>query len=89
MNRANAKTPVAKMLKLTGLPVSQIDRLVDKGHVWALMTNGSMWKVRRNGKTRKPGGEWEVPIKVGLKTCGLITAETAPCYLVYEGDFPR
>ncbi len=53
-----------------------IEQALDRGDVWARMSHGRFWRVRRNGATKtwktRPG-EFRIPVKMGLRTCGELT----------------
>jgi len=61
------------MLNLTR---AQIEENLDRGLVRALMNNGRLWAIRRNGVTKlwktRPT-EFCIPVKAGLLSCGYIT----------------
>jgi hypothetical protein len=53
-----------------------IERALADGELWARMSSGRYWRLRRNGATKTwktRGGEFRIPVKCGLKTCGAIT----------------
>lgn len=58
-----------------------IETALTKRQLWMLMRNGRWWQARRNGMTKtwvtRPG-EFRIPIKCGLKSCGYITHDTSP-----------
>jgi hypothetical protein len=60
---------------LDGLPLAEVERLLDAGVVWTHVDRDRMWRVRRNGKTQtwktKPG-HFRIPIKMGLRNYGQI-----------------
>lgn len=49
----------------------QIEKALDAGMLYVVMSNGNHWKARRNGQTKtwktRPN-EFRIPIKCGLKT---------------------
>lgn len=53
-----------------------IEGALERGHLWAAMSNGRYWRLRRNGKTQtwktRPNA-FSVPVKAGLKSCTRIT----------------
>ena len=54
----------------------EIEDKLGKGLLWARMSNGNLWRLRRNGVTKlwktRPN-EYSIPVKAGLKLCGRIT----------------
>jgi len=52
-----------------------IEQALDDGRLSVVMTNGRVWKARRNGKTQtwktRPN-DFRIPIKMGLKSYGAI-----------------
>lgn len=52
-----------------------IEQALDKGFLWALMSNGRYWRLRRNGATKlwktRPS-EFRIPVKAGLRSYGYI-----------------
>lgn len=54
---------------------AQMEYALDHGELYAEMSNGRWWKIRRNGKTKtwktRPG-EFQIPIKAGLKSYGYL-----------------
>lgn len=67
-----------------------IESALNEGIVSAQMTTGRYWKIRRNGKTQtwitRPG-EFRIPIKAGLRTCGELT-HTSRIGLPDDGSGP-
>jgi outer membrane protein assembly factor BamB len=53
-----------------------IEQALADGRVYAAMSGGKWWALRRNGKTQtwktRPG-EFRIPVKAGLRSCGEIT----------------
>lgn len=54
----------------------EIENALNQGLLWARMSNGNLWRLRRNGATKlwktRPN-EFSIPVKAGLKSCGRIT----------------
>lgn len=68
---------------------SEFERALDSGRVGVRMMNGRVWKARRNGRTRlwkRDAERWAVPIKFGLRHCGLVTNETIAEEFVIESE---
>lgn len=56
----------------------QFEAALAAGKVKARMAKGSLWSVRRNGKTKtwkRDTERWEIPIKIGFKTYGTVTQD--------------
>ncbi len=60
------------------LSLGEIDEMLNRGRLMAIMNTGKLWKIRRNGATKtwktRPN-EFRIPIKAGLKACGEITQD--------------
>ena len=57
----------------------EIEAALDSGRIFAKMSNGNLWRVRRNGKTKRwktRPEEFRIPIKAGLKSCAYLNEET-------------
>lgn len=58
---------------------TDIETALDNHKLWCRMATGRYWACKRNGKTRtwkRDAARWEIPIKIGYKTYGLITPES-------------
>lgn len=54
------------------------ERALDSHKVKARVSNGNLWMVKRNGKTRtwkRDADRFEIPIKMGFKSYGLVTQD--------------
>ncbi len=58
----------------------EVEAYLKSGTLYAHMRNGNWWKLRRNGQTKlwktRPG-EYRIPVKAGLTSCGYITHDNA------------
>lgn len=55
--------------------IEAIDNAVNDGRVYAEMTHGNFWRVRRNGATKRWKREpnrFRIPVKAGLRAYGAI-----------------
>jgi outer membrane protein assembly factor BamB len=65
------------MTMLTGL--TAIERALASGEVFIPMRNGRLWKLRRNGATKRWStrpDHFRIPVKAGLHVCDEITHES-------------
>lgn len=49
---------------------------LEEGRAWTQMTNGSWWRLRRNGQTRlwkRNQARFLIPVKAGMRACGHCT----------------
>lgn len=59
---------------MTALAV--VETALAAGELWASMTNGRWWRLRRNGATQRwktRPDKWQIPVKCGLRTCSRVT----------------
>lgn len=53
-----------------------IETALDAGNLWAAVSKGKYWKLRRNGRTKlwktRPN-EFRIPVKAGLRATGQIS----------------
>lgn len=60
----------------TPLNQTAIEHALDGGFLWARMTSGRYWKLRRNGRTqtwKRDTARFRIPVKCGFRTYGEIT----------------
>ncbi len=61
------------------MDLETIEAALKAGNLWAQMSNGRYWRVRRNGKTQtwktRPGN-FRVPIKAGLRSYGEVSHDS-------------
>lgn len=75
-----------EMIRITR---DNVNALLDRGLIYAHMTNGNWWRVRRNGMTRTWKTDVErlyIPIKAGLRTTSRITEHDFRDRLLDEND---
>jgi len=56
--------------------LEEAEAAIDSGNLEVEMATGRWWKVRRNGRTqtwKSRPGEYRIPFKTGLRTCGQLT----------------
>ena len=60
------------------LTLQAFESALDRGNVRAVMHNGKLWSVRRNGATKlwktRPD-EFRIPIKIGFRDYGQVTQD--------------
>ena len=57
----------------------EIEKALDSGLIWARMINGNLWRLRRNGATKRwktMPNQFRIPVKAGLKAYGALTDES-------------
>jgi hypothetical protein len=66
-------------LKGGNMSIHDIENALDAGLLWACMSNGNLWRLRRNGRTKlwktRPS-DYRIPVKAGLKATGAITQDS-------------
>jgi hypothetical protein len=61
-----------------------VEAALASGHLWARMSHGRYWQVRRNGQTKTwktYPGRFSIPVKGGLRSCAYVT-DKSKVYLV-------
>jgi hypothetical protein len=56
-----------------------IEGALERGHLWAKMSHGKYWVMRRNGmtKTKKTVPDYfSIPVKCGFRSCTRITDQS-------------
>jgi predicted type IV restriction endonuclease len=56
-----------------------IEGALERGHLWAKVSNGKYWVLRRNGKTKTKKivpDYFSIPVKCGLRTCTRISDQS-------------
>jgi hypothetical protein len=71
------------------MTLPEIEAALAAGHIFARMSNGREWRVRRNGQTKiwktRPG-EFRIPVKAGLRAYGSIEHDNFESTFVVRAD---
>lgn len=66
------------------ITLQYIENSLYNGELWAHMSHGRYWRLRRNGKTQlwktRPS-DYRIPVKGGLKACGEVTHSSSVALL--------